>query len=95
LGAYYPERSKRSDEYFETKPVHSSDHLPRHAHKYLDPCDCRLQGVRTGTIKSQMTAAREKHNKKPHRSSNRRNRAGGCTGTTLTLHILKMNGGEP
>jgi hypothetical protein len=44
--------------------------------------------------KSQMTAAREKHNKKPHRSSNRRNRAGGCTGTTLTLHILNINGGE-
>jgi len=41
-----------------------------------------------------MTAAREKHNKKPHRSSNRRDRAGGCTGTTLTLHILKINGGK-
>jgi hypothetical protein len=33
--------------------------------------------------KSQITAACEKHSKKPNRSNNRRDRAGGCTGTTL------------
>jgi hypothetical protein len=34
--------------------------------------------------KSQITAACEKHSKKPVRSNNHRDRTGGCTGITLS-----------